>query len=115
MLRQLTIFLFALALLGCSDEGTETPPLIYPTLIVAKVHWGDQAIPDIPVVLVGTGDSVRTDSSGQAVFSVSPGKYVLRAYGINRGGPVFRYIDFDVDAKQGETTFVDIVDCLPCL
>ena len=115
MIRQLTIFFFALTLLGCTDKGTETPPLNYPTLIVAKVHWGDQGIPDIPVILVGTGDSVLTDSSGMAVFSVSPGKYVLRAFGINRGGPVLQYIDFDVEAKMGETTRVDIVDCLPCV
>jgi hypothetical protein len=115
MIRQLTIFFFALTLLGCTDEGTETPPLIYPTLIVAKVHWGDQGVPDIPVVLVGTSDSVLTDSSGLAVFSVPPGKYVLRAFGINRGGPVLQHIDFDVEVKQGETSRVDIVDCLPCV
>jgi hypothetical protein len=115
MLRQFTIFFFALLILGCSDKGTETPPLVFPTLIVAKVHWGDQAVPDIPVVLVGTGDSLRTDSSGQATFSVSPGKYVLRVHGINRGGPALQSIDFDVDAKQGQTTVVDIVDCLPCV
>jgi hypothetical protein len=115
MIRQLTILLFALTLLGCSDKGTETPPLIYPTLIVAKVHWGNQGVPDISVVLVGTGDTVRTDSSGLAVFSVSPGKYVLRAFGINRGGPVLQHIDFDIEAKMGETSVVDIVDCLECV
>ena len=115
MTRQLTILLFALTLLGCTDKGTEPPPLIYPTLIVAKVHWEDQGVPNVPVVLVGTGDTVLTDSSGLAVFSVSPGKYVLRAFGINRGGPVLLYIDFDVEVKKGETTRVDIVDCLPCV
>lgn len=115
VIRQLTILLSTLTLLGCTDIGGETPPLIYPTLIIAKVHWGDQGVPDIPVVLVGTGDTLRTDSTGLAVFSVSPGKYVLRAFGINRGGPVFQHIDFDVEAKKGETSFVDIVDCLPCV
>ncbi len=114
MTRQLPIFFFVMSLLGCSDKGTE-PPLIYPTLIVANVHWEDQGIPDIPVALVGTGDSVLTDSSGLAQFPVSPGKYVLRAYGINRGGPALRWIDFDVEARMGETSRVDIVHCLPCV
>ena len=63
------------------------------------------------MVLVGTGDSVRTDSSGQAIFSVSPGRYLLRAYGIQREGPVLQHIDFDVDARKGETTFVNF----PCV
>ena len=112
MARQLTIFLFSLTLLGCSDKGVEPTS---PTLIIAKVHWQDQGVPDIQVVLVETGDTVRTDSNGVAIFSVFPGKYVIRAFGINRGGPVRQYIDFDVDAKKGETSHVDIVDCLPCL
>ncbi len=114
MMRQVAIFLFALSLFGCTDKGTE-PPLLYPTLIVAYVHWGDQGIPGIPVTLVGTGDSVLTDSSGLAQFSVTPGKYILRAYGINTGGPALRWIDFDVEVKKGETSRVDIVDCLPCV
>jgi hypothetical protein len=116
MIRQLTIFLFALTIVGCSDKGVEpTTPILFPTLIIAKVHWQDQGIPDIPVVLVETGDTVRTDSSGLAVFPVSPGKYVIRAFGINRGGPIFQHIDFDVEVRKGETAIVDIVNCLPCV
>ena len=111
MIRIFSTFLFAFALFGCTDNGEEPTP----TLIVAKVHWQDQGVPDIPVVLVQTGDSLRTDSTGLAMFSVSPGKYVIRAYGINRGGPIRLYIDFDVEAKKGEISLVDIVDCLPCL
>jgi hypothetical protein len=115
MVRRLITLLFALILSACSDLGEETPPLIYPTLIVAKVHWEDRGVPDIPIVLLQTGDTVRTDSNGLAVFSVFPGNYVLRALGINRGGPALRSLDFDVEAKKGESTIVDIVDCLPCV
>lgn len=105
--------LFAFLLVSCEYIGFEPPKTS--TLIIAKVHWQDQGIPDIPVVLVQTGDSVRTASNGLAIFSVSPGHYVIRAYGINRGGPVLRYIDFDVEARSGEIAVVDIVDCLPCV
>ncbi len=105
------LLLIILPILGCSDKGVEPSP----TLIIAKVHWGDQGIPDISIVLVQTGDSLKTDSTGAAVFSVTPGQYTIRAYGINRGGPALRWIDFDVEARKGETSLVDIIDCLPCV
>jgi hypothetical protein len=107
--------LIALAVVfGCSDQGGESPAQPS-TLIVAKVHWGDQGVPGVKVDLLQTAATLHTDSTGVAVFSVVPGKYVVRAFGINRGGPVQQYIDFDVDVKSGETYVVDIVDCLPCL
>ncbi len=115
MVRQVTIFLFVLGLAGCSDEGVRPPSTQSPTLILARVHWGQEGVPGIQIVLVGTADTVRTDSSGVAEFSVLPGKYVVRAYGINRGGPALEVVDFDVEASKGQTTLVDIVDCLPCL
>lgn len=116
MIRQLAIFLIILPILGCSDKGVEPiTPIQLPTLIIAKVHWQDQGVPDIPVVLVETGDTVRTDSSGLSIFPVSPGKYTVRAFGINRGGPILQHIDFDVEVRKGETAIVDIVDCLPCV
>ncbi len=112
MMRQLAIFLFALTVVGCSDKGVEPPS---PTLILVKVHWQDQGVPDIPILLVQTGDSLKTDSTGVAVFSVTPGSYTVRAYEIQRGGPVLQHIDFDVEVGRGKTANVDIVDCLPCL
>ncbi len=123
MHRIVFVLLIILPILGCSDKGVEpTTPILFPTLpiqlptlIIAKVHWGDQGIPNIPIVLIQTGDTVRTDSSGLAVFSVSPGKYVIRALGIQRGGPSLRSVDFDVEARKGETSLVDIIDCLPCV
>jgi hypothetical protein len=66
-------------------------------------------------VLVQTRDSVLTGTNGVALFSVPAGRYIVRAYGINRGGPVLLSTDFDVEAKPGEPAIVDIVDCLPCL
>jgi hypothetical protein len=37
--------------------------------------------------LVEIGETRRTDANGIAVFTVSVGDYVLRAYDINQGGP----------------------------
>ena len=107
------VLLFAFLLVSCDYVPLEPPQPV--SLIIAKVHWQDQGVAGIPVVLVQTADTVRTGSNGLALFSVSPGHYVIRAFGINRGGPILRYIDFDVEARSGSTAVVDIVDCLPCL
>jgi len=64
---------------------------------------------------LGTNDTLVTDSTGHAEFTVPSDHYTLRAFKINRGGPLFLFIDFDVVAFPGETTDLDIVDCLPCL
>ena len=84
-------------------------------LIVANVHYQDQGISGIKVLLVQSGDSTTTGPNGFATFSVAPGHYTVRAFGINRGGPAYKSIDFDVTALAGEIVFVDIFDCLPCV
>lgn len=108
------LLIACVVLLGCADLGEE-PPARPSSVIVVKVHWGDQGVPNIQVALLETGDTLHTDTSGVAMFTVAPGNYVVRAFGINRGGPVLQYIDIDVAVKEGETRLVDIVDCLPCL
>jgi hypothetical protein len=112
-MKTYAVLLFAFLPVACDYLPFEpAQPL---TLIMANVHWQNQGVADIPIVLVETGDTVRTGSNGLATFSVSPGKYVVRAFGINRGGPILQYVDFDVEAKPGRITIVDIIDCLPCL
>lgn len=115
MIRQLVILLLSVVFLRCSDMGVEPTSNASSALIVVKVHWGEVGVPGIPIVLLGTADTVSTDTSGVATFSVPPGKYVVRAFGVNRGGPVLQHIDFSVEATTGRTSVVDIVDCLPCL
>ncbi len=115
MIRQLVVLLVSFVFLRCSDMGVEPPPTASSASIIVKVHWGEQGIPGIPVVLLEMADSLSTDSSGLAAFSVPPGKYIVRAFGINRGGPVYQHVDVSVEAKKGQTSWVDIIDCLPCL
>ncbi|HTY57593.1 MAG TPA: hypothetical protein VMF59_02205 [Bacteroidota bacterium] len=113
-MKRLMLTLSVILLCGCSDFHPTGP--ITPTgLISVNVHWGDQGVPGIPVVLLQTGDSLQTGSNGMAIFPVRSGHYVVRVYGINRGGPVLISSDYSVDAKEGEVAMVDIVDCLPCL
>jgi hypothetical protein len=106
------LILFALLIAGCNDFPPTEPPHAS-SLIVVNVHWQNQGVAAIPVVIVQTGDSLQTGANGLAIFSVPEGHYVVRAYGINRGGPVLLSIDFAVEAKPGEVAVVDIVDCLP--
>jgi hypothetical protein len=91
------------------------PPPNQSGSIIAYVHWGNQPIVNKKIVLVETSDTVYTDTSGQVKFNLPGGKYTVRAFDINRGGPVRLSIDFDVDLLPGRTAIVDIIDCLPCL
>jgi len=111
-MKACAVLLFAFLLVSCEYIGFDPPQPL--SLIIANVHWQNQGVEGIPVVLVQTGDTVRTASNGLAIFSVSAGHYVIRAFGINRGGPVLQYLDFDVEARSGEIAVVDIIDCLPC-
>jgi hypothetical protein len=108
------LILIAVFLTGCIDIHPFEPPYAS-SLIVVNVHWQNQGVAGIPVVLVQTRDSVVTGNNGLAIFSAPAGHYVVRAFGINRGGPVAISTDFNVETKPGESAFVDIVDCLPCL
>ncbi len=108
------LILTTLLLFGCSDIRPTEPPST-PGIIVVSVHWQNSGIAGIPVVLVQTGDSLQTGSNGLAVYSVPGGHYVVRAYGINRGGPVALSIDYDVNVTPGGVAIIDIVDCLPCV
>jgi len=96
----------------CHDFG----PPDQQSLIVAHVHWGEAGIPGIKIVLVQEADTAYTNSSGTVVFPVTAGNYTVRAFDINRGGPVLLGgIDFSVTAPAGSTGYVDIIDCIPCL
>jgi hypothetical protein len=97
--------------LQCRDLGVDE---ITQAKITVYVHWGETPIPGIKVELVQTGESMLTDGRGLAVFVVQPGSYVIRVYGINRGGPVSLFVDFNVEVKAGESGSVDVVDCIAC-
>ena len=99
------------------ESGTITlslPPIPL-SHIQVLVHWQQMGIKGTRIVLMETQDTVETDSNGRAQFTVPSGNYTLRAFGINRGGPISLYIDYPVVTLPGETTQVDIIDCLPCL
>ena len=98
--------------LQCKDAGIAENTQ---ARIAVYVHWGETPIPGIKSELVQTGESRMTDNRGLAEFVVQPGSYVIRVYGINRGGPVRLYVDFNVEVNRAESRTVDVIDCIPCL
>jgi len=107
------ILLLAFQFPSCHNLPPEPQPLS--SHIIAFVHWQEQPLAGKRIQLVETGETTFTGSNGKAEFTVAAGKYVVRAFDINRGGPCCAIVDFDVEVKLGETITVDIVDCLPCL
>src|SRR5437899_4851904 len=103
--------ILALALFPSCKDATVQPAPPHP-VILTYVHWEETPSAGIKVELVQTGESKLTDSTGHALFSVTPGKYVLRVYGINRGGPATRTFDFPVEVTSADTAHIDVVDCL---
>jgi len=107
-----SVVLLATLISSCRDLG----PPDQQSLIVAHVHWGDEGISGIEIVLVQAADTAFTNANGTVVFPVAAGTYTVRAFGINRGGPVsLGGVDYGVTAPAGSSAFVDIVDCIPCL
>ena len=109
-MKAFSIILAAFLVAGCtdiSDPATQAKVTVY-------VHWGDMPIAGKKVEVVQTGESKSTDEKGRAEFSLSAGSYTVRVYNINRGGPSFLYVDFEIEVKSSETRTVDVVDCLAC-
>ncbi len=115
MRKLLLIGLMIIVLLSISCNENPFPPKQPMSQIVAYVHWQDQGLAGKKIVLLGTTDTGYTDTNGYAKFLVPAGRYTLRAFYINRGGPCCGSIDFDVDIVPGEVKQIDIVDCLPCV
>lgn len=108
--------LVALALLCVLSLSCRRSPVAPPdagSRIEVFVHWGDEGVPDVPVQIVELGLSKQTDAAGIAVFTLRPGRYIVRAM-VNEGGPP-RFHDVPVTARAGRNERVEFVDCLPCV
>ena len=95
----------------CGDAGLDVKPM---AKITVYVHWGSTPIPKMKVELIQTGEDKFTDGSGLASFEVPAGDYVVRVFGLNRGGPTFPYVDYPVSVKSSDEQTLDVVDCIPC-
>ncbi len=106
-----TIVLIVLASLRCTDISN---PAVQAQITVF-VHWGEMPISQKKVEVIQTGEVKFTNEKGLAEFNVLPGSYTIRVYGINRGGPTYIFVDFNLEVKVSESRMLDVVDCLPCV
>jgi hypothetical protein len=108
---------FALALMclaaACGRESPQGPR--NESRLQVYVHWQDHGLADKRLEIVELALEKVTNASGNAEFVLLPGTYTLRAYGINRGGMPPAYVDNTVQMMMGETTRVEVVDCVPCV
>ena len=82
--------------------------------LVVFVHYPDYGVEGVPLEIVETGDNATTDGSGLARFTLPPGTYTVRAYGLRRAGPCCGHIDSVIRVDSGEEARIDIWDCLTC-
>jgi hypothetical protein len=112
------LFPVALVLLCCMGIscGGGSPLQPWPdSRLVVFVHWDDTGLADKRLEVVELGIVKITDASGLAVFPLPAGTYTLRAYDINMGGPGREFVDRTVTTRRGDTTRVEVADCLPCV
>jgi hypothetical protein len=108
-----TIVLGVAWVVSCSGDSPESPTA--DSDLEVLVHWDDAGIAGKRVEVLELGVEKLTDADGLARFALPAGDYTLRAYEINAGGPALLHVDRPFTARSGETTHVEVVDCLPCV
>jgi|ERR1041384_3307317 hypothetical protein len=115
-MKALIVILFAILFASCKESPTQsTQPDPKKSTIVAHVFSEGQGIAGVSVVLKPPNDTLRTDSLGDARFSVAPGEYIVQALRLMGPGPALRSPSDTVTARAGETVKVEFFDCLACL
>lgn len=82
--------------------------------LVVYVQWDNTGLAQKRLEVVELGVVKLTDVSGIAEFTLPAGTYTLRAYEINVPGPPPAFVDIAVKTTRGETTRVEVIDCLTC-
>ena len=112
LVKFLAPLLFVLPQFHCSDiDG----PSKLGTIVVFVNFREYHPLSGKKVEIVQTGEVRMTNENGLAEFRVHPGKYTVRVYDINRGGPCCAYVDTSVEVRDGETQAVKVFDCLDCV
>jgi hypothetical protein len=81
-------------------------------VLLVFVHWQGQGVEGRRLEIVELNVVQMTNPDGWARFALPAGAYTLHA-DVNRGGPPIG-IDLGVTVRAGQTTRVEVGDCLPC-
>ena len=76
---------------------------------------GTRPAPGKTIEIRETSLTQTTDENGEALFIVSPGSYVVRAYELGGPGPGFPFVDQTVEVRQARTTRAVFNDCTICV
>jgi hypothetical protein len=98
---------------SCGRESPQEPG--GESRLQVYVYWRDTGLPEKRLEVLELGLERWTDQRGIAEFVIPAGRYTLRAHEINRPGPPPAYIDMNVRTSPGETTRIEVGDCLPCV
>jgi hypothetical protein len=111
------LLMLATFLVSCSEHDPVGLPSEekVPGTVVVFVHWDGQGLEDMRVELVELAIELETDREGLAEFLVPAGRYTLRAYDINQGGPALDHVDTEIVVQPNKTVWIEIVNCLPCV
>ena len=82
-------------------------------LLVVFVYWQGRGLSDRRLEIVELHRVQVTNEQGLASFALPAGTYTLHA-DVNTGGPPAG-VNLSVTVRRGETTRVEVVDCLPCV
>src|SRR6266704_6373670 len=101
-MNALILVTFAMLFAACKQSSTQsTEPNHATSTIVAHVFSDGYGIGGVSVVLKPPNDTLRTDSLGDARFSVAPGDYIVQALRLMGPGPALRSPSDTVTARAG--------------
>jgi hypothetical protein len=106
----LVLAVLSIILISCNSQQ-----IFQPARLEVYVHWDNQPQANKRVELVELKQEKLTNTAGLTDFNLLQGNYTLRVYGINRGGPIQEFFEQPVTTKAGETTKVEVLDCIPCV
>jgi hypothetical protein len=97
---------------GCDGDSADLQP--GNGAISVRVVDGDQAVADVEIQIAGSGQTLTTDSTGEAFFEVAAGDYFVDAE-VCCVGPENLTYHVPVTVKAGRTVEVTLHACLACV
>jgi hypothetical protein len=83
-------------------------------LLVYVSQDGTRPAPGKKIEIRGTSFSQFTDETGEALFRLRAGTYVVRAYALGGPGPGFPYVEQNVDVEPARMSRAQFNDCTMC-
>ena len=109
---KLAIACCALTILSC--ERSPLAPTTGRVLVYVSEN-NTRPAPGKTIEIVGTSLRQDTDENGEALFIVSAGSYVVRAYELGGPGPGFPFVDQSVEVVSARTSRAVFNDCTLCV